>query len=558
MKYIEGEERGQVVLLPDNLEDYVGEENPVRVIDAFVDGLDMERLGFKRSEPGFGRPAYNPRDILKLYIYGYFNRIRSSRKLMQECGRNVEVMYLLKKLKPDFRTISDFRKDNAKALKAVFSEFVKLCVKLSLYERELLAVDGTKFRAVNSKDNAYNAEILHKKLARIDANIAEYLKQLEKNDTSEPQSGDLSAEQIKSVIQELKSRKDQYTGYLEELAETGKTQILTTDPEAHRMHTKDGFNCCYNVQTAVDAGSHMIAGYEVTNHNTDQGLLNDMSCQAREALEVETIEVVADKGYESREDILKCVMNGTVPNVALKYDKDERLYTLDYEEVEITEEMRSSTKPEDIHKCLHAGVLPNCYENTAITVELQQETEVGCFTRNDDDTVTCPMGFTLNRLKGKGAGTVYGSKDACRQCPNRCTSGKGHKTVYFGPDTKHVAVKMFSSSIYPVRKPPQDHVFHNAFYRDDGTRRKILLRIREDKKKLKTRMCTVEHPFGTIKWYDGAHYLLCKGKEKVTAEIGLSYLAYNLKRALNMIGIEALIAGIRENMVTNKGLTAEI
>ena len=545
MGYVEKKERSQITLLPDSLEDYVTEENPARVIDAFVDGLNMGALGFERSVPDvMGRPPYDPRDLLKLYIYGYFNRIRSSRKLMQECGRNVEVMYLLGKLRPDFRTISDFRKSNAKALRNVFKAFVKLCLKLKLYERELLAVDGTKFRAVNSKDNAYNAEILYKKLERIDAHIAEYLRQMDASDAKEPISGELNAGQIKAAIAEINARKDQYQGYLEELRETGRTQILTTDPEAHRMHTKDGFNCCYNVQTAVDVGSHLIAEYEVTNNNTDQGLLSSMAEAAKETLELETVEVVADKGYESREDILDCVMNGTAPNVALKYDKRERLYTLEYVEAEITGETRTSTKPEDIQTCLHAGVLPQCYEGTSIEVELQEESEIGCFTRNEDGTVTCPMGQTLSKIKDKGAGAVYACKDACRQCPNRCTNSKIHKTVYFGPDTKYVAVKMFGSIRYRVIPPPPELVFHNAFYRKDGTKKKVLLRIREDKAKLKERMCTVEHPFGTIKWYDGAHYLLCKGKEKVTAEVGLSYLAYNLKRAINMIGVKALIAAM--------------
>jgi transposase len=330
MKYIEGQKRDQITFLPDCIEDYIGENNPVRVIDAFIDGLDMDTAGFQRATPNeMGRPSYDPRDLLKLYVYGYFNRIRSSRKLMIECGRNIELFYLLKKLAPDFRTISDFRKENAKAIRHVFKAFVKICMKLNLYQKELLAIDGTKLRAVNSKDNTYNAEILNKKLARIDEHIAEYLRQMDKADKEEPDGSGLSAEKIREVIDELKNRKGTYEGYLKELEESGNTQILTTDPECHRMHTKDGFNCCYNVQTAVDDGSHLIAEYEVTNHNTDQGLLNEVADKTREMLEKETIEVVADKGYESREDILACVMNGIIPNVAMKYDKEERVYALE-------------------------------------------------------------------------------------------------------------------------------------------------------------------------------------------------------------------------------------
>ena len=550
MDYIIKADREQRTFLPDSLEAYVGEDNPVRVIDAFVDSLDMAELGFHRAAPGTtGRPPYDPRDLLKLYLYGYFNRIRSGRRLKKECTRNVEVMYLLCKLVPDYRTITDFRKDNSKAIKCVFQAFVKLCLKLNLYHKELIAIDGTKFRAVNSKDNAYNSETLHKKLVRIDAHIADYMQQLDAADKIEDKSDTepLTSEQIHKVLEELKTRKDQYKDYVTYLNESGETQILTTDPEAHRMHTKDGFNCCYNAQTAVDAGSHLIAAYEVTNHNTDQGLLQVMGAQVKEALAVETIEAVADKGYESREDILNCLMDGTMPNVALKYDKDERLYTLHYQEAEITEETRTGTKPEDIKKCLCAGVMPQCYENTSLHVELQEENVVGCFTRNDDGTVTCPMGQKLNKMKDKKPGMVYGSKEACRQCKNRCTSAKEAKTVYFGPDTKHVAVRMYSNSRHAVISPPREHTYHNAYYRKGLVRKKVLISIRQDKEKLLKRMCTVEHPFGTIKWYDGAHYLLCKGKEKVTAEIGLSYLAYNMKRAINMVGTRQLIEAIKES-----------
>lgn len=435
MKYIKGQERKQLTLVTECLEDYMSESNPVRVIDAFVDSLDLNLAGFERTTPkDTGRPPYDPRDLLKLYVYGYFNKIRSSRKLMAECTRNIELFYLLGRLTPDFRTISDFRKDNPKALRKVFSAFVKLCLKLNLYQKELLAIDGSKFRAVNSKDNTYNAEVLEKKIRRIDEHISEYFSQIDKNDECESDAP--SAEQIKEAILELTLRREKYQGYLNELLESGETQLLTTDPEARRMHSKDGFHCCYNVQTAVDKGSHLIAEYEVTNHNTDQGLLKDVAQGVKNALAIETVEVVADKGYESREDILNCVMNGIVPNVALKYDKKERLYTIDYEQSEITEDVRNSTKPEDIQKCIRAGVLPACYESTAIEVEVQEQSEVSCFLLNEDGTVTCPTGNILSKVKMKGKNKIYANKDACRQCQNKCTGSKSYKTVSFGPETR--------------------------------------------------------------------------------------------------------------------------
>lgn len=545
MGYKEKASRNQMTLLPDSIEDYVDENNPTRVIDAFVDSLDLAGMGFTKSIPAdTGCPPYDPADLLKLYIYGYFNRIRSSRKLMIECGRNVEVMWLMGKLRPDFRTISDFRKENAKRLKQVFREFVRLCDKLNLYNKELLAIDGTKIRAQNSDDKCFNADILQKKLANIDEHISEYMRMMEKNDGAE-QDDEMTPEQVKAALEEIKARKEKYEGYLRELAETGNTQILETDPEAHRMHSNNGFHCSYNVQTAVDSGSHLIAEYEVTKRNTDQGLLNEVSTGAKEALGVDTIEVVADKGYESREDILNCLMNGTVPNVALKLDKKQRVYNLDYIETNITDEIKASTNPEDIKACLHAGVLPDCYENTSVHVEVQELSTIGCFTRNDDGTVTCPMGQTLRKVCMKGDKIEYQNRDACRQCPNRCTSSAAQKKVSFSPGTKHVAVWMYGNSRYDIIKPPDDHVPHNAFYLKNRVQKKVVVTIREDKEKIRERMCLVEHPYGTVKWYNGAHYLLCRGKEKATGELGLSFLAYNIRRAINMVGTQRLIAAAR-------------
>ena len=545
MGYKEKASRDQIMLLPDSVEEYVSDENPVRVIDAFVDSLNMKDLNFTKSTPAAtGCPAYDPSDLLKLYVYGYYNRIRSSRKLMTECGRNVEVMWLMGKLVPDFRTISDFRKENAISLKLVFKEFVKLCDKLKLYNKEITYVDGTKFRAQNSNDKCFNKDALDRKLANIDEKISAFLKSMDETDECEIDDA-LTAEQVKAALEELHERKEKYEGYRDYLKESGETQILETDPEARRMHSRNGFHCSYNVQAAVDSGSHLIAEYEVTNHNTDQGLLHKVGEMAKKALGVETIEVVGDKGYESRADILNCLYNGIVPNVALKYDKTERIFNIDYEEAEITEEIRSSSKPEDIQKCLHAGVLPKCYENTIVKVELQEQSVIGCFTRVDENTVICPIGQTLTKLTSRGNSIEYRSKDVCRQCPNRCTPSQEAKTVRFGPEATHVAVWMYGNSRTEVIRPPDDHVYHNAFFRKDAPKKKVVISISVDKEKQKQRMCHSEHPFGTVKWYGGAHYLLCRGKKKVTGEIGLSFLAYNIRRAISLVGAPALIAAAR-------------
>jgi len=238
-------------------------------------------------------------------------------------------------------------------------------------------------------------------------------------------------------------------------------------------------------------------------------------------------------------------MNGTVPNTGLKMDKNERIFNLEYKDTEITEEIRTSTKPEDIQKCLHAGVLPKCYENTAVRVELQEKSTIGCFTNNFDDTVTCPMGQTLHKIRNKGVNTVYANKNACRQCPNRCTWSSSHKTVLFGPGTTHVAVWMYGNSKYEIIRPPEYHVFHNAFFVKKPVEKKVVVFIKKDKEKQRLRMCLSEHPFGTVKWYHGAGYFLCRGKEKTSGEMGLSFLAYNLRRAISLVGAPALIAAAR-------------
>lgn len=548
MSWIEGRNRSQIMLLPESLDELIDPENPVRVIDAFVDGLNLEKLGFSQAEPSvMGRPAYSPHDLLKLYIYGYFNKIRSSRKLMKECQRNIELFYLLRRLTPDFRTIADFRKHNVNGLKGVFRAFAGICLDLKLYQKELFAIDGSKFRAVNSKANAYNQETLIKRLLRIEENITHYLAEMDALDREELDETRPDKAALEKRLSELKSRKTTYEGYLQKLSETGETQILTTDPEARVMQSKDGFHCYYNVQTAVDDGSHLIAAYEVTNCCTDQGLLKQVADQTRQNLSLETITVVADKGYESRPDIEACVMDGVVPHVCLKYDKDERIHTLDYNEAEISEAQRRSTAPEEIRACLKAGVLPDCYIGSGITVEVQEQTRLSCFVRQDDGTVTCPMGKTLQRKKQRGKAMVFGNKDACRQCPNKCTPGKSFKTVSFGPNTKVVPVMMYGSSQYPPQPIPEglaQSPYNHTLDRPDLVKRKVQLRIRSPEPILKQRMCLSEHPFGTVKWHHDARYLLCKGLEKATGELGLSFLAYNLKRAINMVGVPVLVAAL--------------
>ena len=558
MRYIQNISREQTRLLPYSVEEMVEETNPVRVIHAYVDSLPMETLGFERAEPAqTGRPAYDPRDLLKLYIYGYLNRIRSSRKLMTECRRNVELFYLLNMLRPDFRTIADFRKRNRKALKEVFRDFVKACAELKLLGKETVAIDGTKIRASNSKKKSYTPEILEKKIEYLEEQergIEEYLEKMDKADQEEKRAPvmDIKPEDMPQKLEQIRERVAKYKGYQKRMKETGETQILETDPECRTIHTKEGQLPAYNIQTAVDDRHHLIVSFETTNANTDQGLLDQMAEQTKEEMGVETIEALADKGYESRQDIEKCVMHGTVPNVGYKYDKDERIFDLAYIPNEIDEQTRCSEKPEDIQKCLHAGVLPRCYEGTSVEVQLQKRSVMSCFIRHEDGRVTCPMGRELFKHNVRKHGTIYGSQEACRTCPNRCTDSKNAKTVSIGHNTNIVAVRMYGNPEYPLQKLPEGFIPHNSIGRPQKPER-VRLILRRNPDDMQRRKELVEHPFGTIKWYDGAHYFLCRGKEMVSAEIALSFLTYNLRRAIRILGVGALVAHFNARNQKNRG-----
>jgi len=549
MSHLTGKSRSQI-LMPSSIDEYVEEYSPVRIIDAFVDTLNLKALGFTKAEPAHtGRPAYAPSDLLKLYIYGYMNKIRSSRRLMTECRRNMEVMFLLNELKPDFRTISDFRKENPEPIREVFREFVKFCDEYGLYKKELIAIDGTKVRAQNADDKCYNKDILIKKIERIDAHIEEYIGALKRNDESpedEEEEDDRrpGLEEIKTGLKILSGRKEKYEGYLKKLAETNTTQILETDPEAHRMQTRNGFHCCYNVQVATDAGSHLICEYELTDQANDMGRLKEIAVQTKETLKTDVLAVCADKGYDSHDDILDAVMHGILPTVAMREDKNERFFNLDYEYADITNKVRISTEPEDIKRCLHAGVLPACFEGGNISLEIQNLSGTACFTRVDEKTVLCPMGKKLWKLKRRnGRQTIFKSREACRGCDNRCTASANPKEVSFTDGSKYVPVQMYGDKRKIKNLLPPDAVIHHnsrALHRK-WAKGKVVVKVYCDYAKIHTRMCTAEHPFGSVKWYGDAGYVLCRGKQKASAEIGLSFLGYNMKRAIKLIGTEKMM-----------------
>jgi transposase len=474
MTHIAGLERDQLLLLPEAVDDYVGSDNPVRFIDAFVDGLDLAAAGFLRVEAkAMGRPGYAPGDLLKLYIYGYLNRVRSSRRLETECHRNIEVLWLLRTLKPDFKTIADFRRDNRAAFRAVFRQFVLLCRRLDLYGRELLAVDGTRIKAVNNKDRNFTRSSLREFIRRADEWLEDYLKRLDEGDVEDGATGGgARTKNLAEKIAALNEKRGRYQAMLAQLDRTGEDQISLTDPDSRAMaaHTKVGVG--YNVQVAVDAKNKLIVEQAVTNQVVDMGLLTETSEPAREILGVETIDVVADRGYFKIEDIKACEQAGCVPHVA--------------------KPQRGSSVREGLFR----------------KDEFRYDAGL--------DAYVCPAGKLLTPIRrGRMRDlerTDYGNPKACRACQLRARCTNDARSV-FRLENEDVLDRMAER----LKARPA-----------------ILDRRRE----------VVEHPFGSIKqWmYQGA--FLMRGLANVRAEFSLTALAYNLRRALNILGVEAMTAAV--------------
>lgn len=316
MDYIKGAPRDQIILFPESVDDYIAEDNPVKFTDAFVDSLDLVKLGFKYSElKQTGRPPYDPADMLKLYIYGYLNRIRSSRRLEKEAARNLELIWLLKKLIPDYKTIANFRKDNLDPLRKTFREFTLVCKKLNLFGAELIAVDGSKFRAQNSKKKSFNKDKLNRSIKVMDEKIAGYMAELEYNDKLEESSKTPKAKELKEKIEALKTRKEERQELLKDLEVSGDTGVSLTDPDSRLMMSNQRFEVCYNVQMTVDAKHKLIVDYEVIDKGVDHGQLCEMATRAKEILETDNIEVLADKGYYDAKDIKACIDNGIIPTI---------------------------------------------------------------------------------------------------------------------------------------------------------------------------------------------------------------------------------------------------
>lgn len=306
-RFIQGEHRGQETFLPASLDDYVTDANPVRVVDIFVDELDLLKLGFEGALPAdTGRPACHPSVLLKIYIYGYLNRIPSSRRLEREAQRNVELMWLTGRLMPDFKTIANFRKNNSKAIRGVCRQFVVLCQQLGLFGENLVAVDGSKFKAVNNRDRNFTSAKLKRRMEEIESSINRYLTALDTADRQEPTSFEAKTVRLEEKIAKLKVQMKELQAIEIRLNDSPDKQVSLTDPDARSMMTRGTGIVGYNVQTAVDVQHHLIVAHEVTNVGSDRDQLSSMAKQAREAMASDSLSVVADRGYFKGEEILAC------------------------------------------------------------------------------------------------------------------------------------------------------------------------------------------------------------------------------------------------------------
>jgi transposase len=481
--YVAGEKRDQSILFPDTLDEYVTEENPVRFIDAFVESLDLEKLGFKHSQldGGAGRPPYDPSDLLKLYVYGYLNQTRSSRRLEKACVSNVEVMWLMKKLTPDFKTIADFRKDNIECIKPVFKEFFYICRSLDLFGAELVAIDGSKFKAVNSTKRNLNEKTLSERLKHVEEKITQYMKEMEENDRAEPEEGDRNGgakvDGLREKISKLEERRQEYIRAQDRMKETGQREVSLTDPDSRLMKIdSQKLDVCYNAESVVDSKNHLVVDYDVTNEANDRYQLARMAQEAKETLEVERLDVTADKGFCTGRELKECEENGITTYVAIPNE------TMPNKKLGVPE--------------------PEFYSQRFSYDPIR-------------DVYVCPANQVMTFWKGrwKNRGRLYRT-GACATCPlrSRCTRNKLGRIIF--------------------RSEHQDVI----------DRLRARLSQVDGLDKLNKRKEIVEHPFGTIKRAFNQGYLLLKGLRKVNGEVGFTMLAYNMRRAINIVGTKRLIA----------------
>ena len=464
MKFIKGDNRTQINLFPVSLEHAINENNEVRIIDLFVDSVSLEDYGFKIEYVENGRPAYHPSDLLKLYIYGYLNKTRSSRDLEKECKRNIEVMWLLKNLKPDHNTISNFRQDNPNAINKVFRATVQIAKNFNLIGGKLIAGDSTKFRAQNSKKNNFNQKKIDRHIAYIDNKLDEYNKQLSEADEDKN-------EQIRKEIDNQNQRKDKYNQLEKQLKKSGESQVSTSDPESRQMIVRNNITeVAYNVQTTVDAENNIPIDYKVTNNN-DSKAMGNMLQRAKSILNTNEFTALYDKGYHTGSEF----------------------ETADNLDIDVLVAIPTV-----------AAQAPNPDYN------------VEHFTYNHkDDYYICPQGNKLTTPGTWHKARTYRFKryttKACMECPvkEECSKAKYGKGVQ--------------------RSEYQEYINRNKE------------RIENNKDYYRKRQAIVEHPYGTIKRQWGFSYISTKkGKQRASADVGFMFIAYNLRRIMNIVGKNAL------------------
>jgi transposase len=471
MAHVTGQSRYQTTLFPEVLDDVIAADNAVRVIDAYVDSLDLVELGFSKVKAAAtGRPPYDPRDLSKLYLYGYLNRIRSSRGLEREACRNVEVFWLINQLAPDFKTIADFRRDHPQAIVAVCRAFTRFCREQSLFGAELLAIDGTKIAAVASRKQVITPEQIKKRDAAIERKIAEYLATMDEADRQE-EAPEPAPVDVAAAIAALKAQRETLQRQAEELAREGLKQKVVGEPDAKLMRTPHGHQVAYNAQIAVDAKHKLIVAFDLTNDGNDQQQLHPMAVQGKAAVAADTVTVVADIGYSNGEQGARCEQDGItpiVPRAETVNPKGKQYFSRDQFSYD-----------------------------------------------RESDSWRCPAGETLSLYKTSRTQKKkeYTSK-ACRTCPLRpqCT------------------------------KAPQ-RVIVRDFYEDD--RETMHRRTVTDPAWMKYRREMAEHPFGTMKWLMGHPRFLVRRLIKAKAELALTVLSYNLKRAITILGVPRLLQALR-------------
>jgi transposase len=471
--FVEGEDRTQSTLFPERLDEYIGEDNPVRVIEVFVDALNLKGLGFERHQPhAMGRPPYHPSTLLKLYIYGYLNRIQSSRRLERETQRNVEVMWLTQRLMPDHKTISEFRKDNGKAIVGVCREFVGVCRRLELFTQAVVAIDGSKFKAVNHRDKNFTEAKMKARQKRVEKSIARYLAELDEADRAQPSVPEAKVTGLQDKLTKLKEEMERLKALEERMLNAPDKQLSLSDPDSRSMKTRGTGIVGYNVQAAVEPEHHLIVAHEVTNVGSDRAQLAAMAERARGAMDTEELAAVADRGYFSGTQIVNCEEAGITAYVPKPLTSSGR--------------------------------------------------KTGRFTKQDfvyepeRDQYRCPAGEALTWRfvsveHGLNLDVYFASVFTCRGCAMKakCTNGSHQRRI--------------------------------RRWEREGVVDAMLARLEEDPGKMQLRRQTVEHPFGTLKAWMGATHFLTKTLPRVSTEMSLHVLAYNMKRVMNILGVGTLI-----------------